>query len=142
MRERSRTSEAGQGHESDRFLQVRSEDGGEVLRDIDIAKPAPTARDLLVKIEAVSVNPVDVKTRARVPIDKKEPTVLGFDAAGVVESVGDKATKFKPGDEVFYAGSLARAGTYAEYRLVDECIVGAKPRSLSFPEAAPQGRFG
>ncbi len=110
--------------------------GGEVLRDITLPKPTPTGRDLLVKIEAASVNPVDVKTRARVPVDKKEPTILGFDAAGVVESIGDKASKFKPGDEVFYAGSLARAGTYAEYHLVDERIVGPKPRSLSFPEAA------
>jgi NADPH2:quinone reductase len=118
------------------FFKFDPNAGGEVLRDINIPKPTPTGRDLLVKIEAASVNPVDVKTRTRVPVDKKEPTILGFDGTGVVESVGDKVTKFKPGDEVFYAGSLVRAGTYAEYHLVDERIVGPKPRSLSFPEAA------
>jgi zinc-binding alcohol dehydrogenase family protein len=118
------------------FFKSGSSSGGEVLRDIDLPKPAAKGRDLLVKIEAVSVNPVDVKTRARVPADKKEPTILGFDAAGVVESVGEEVTKFKPGDEVFYAGSLTRDGTYSEYHLVDERIVGSKPRSLGFPEAA------
>lgn len=118
------------------FFKSDPNSGGEVLRDIDIPKPSPAGRDLLVKIEAVSVNPVDVKTRARVPADKQDPTILGFDAAGVVESVGEKTTKFKPGDAVFYAGSLARSGTYAEYHLVDERIVGPKPRSLTFPEAA------
>ena len=71
--------------------------------------------DLLVKIEAASVNPVDVKTRGRVPVDKKDATILGFDGAGIVESVGSEKN-FKPGDEVFYAGTLVRPGnmTYAE----------------------------
>jgi zinc-binding alcohol dehydrogenase family protein len=118
------------------FFKFDPKSGGEVLRDVNIQKPSPTGQDLLVKIEAVSVNRVDVKARARVPADKKEPTILGFDGAGVVQSFGDKVTKFKPGDEVFYAGSLARPGTYAEYNRVDERIVGPKPRSLSFPEAA------
>jgi NADPH2:quinone reductase len=118
------------------FFRSDPQTGGESLRDIDVPKPSPTGRDLLVKIEAVSVNPVDVKTRSRVPADKKEATILGFDGAGVVESVGDQVSNFKPGDEVFYAGTLIRPGTYAEYHLVDERIVGPKPRSLSFPEAA------
>lgn len=118
------------------FFKSDPKSGREVLRDIDIPKPSPTGRDLLVKIEAVSINPVDLKTRARIPADKKQPTILGFDAAGVVESVGDQTTKFQPGDAVFYAGSLARPGTYAQYHLVDERIVGPKPRSLTFPEAA------
>src|SRR6478736_2840284 len=110
--------------------------GAESLRDIDIPKPSPEGRDLLVKIEAVSINPVDVKTRSRVPPDRKEATILGFDGAGVVERVGDQVRNFKPGDEVFYAGTLVRPGTYAEYHLVDERIVGPKPKSLGFPEAA------
>ena len=110
--------------------------GSEALRDINIPKPSPTGRDLLVKIEAVSVNPVDVKTRSRVPPDRKEATILGFDGAGVVESIGDQVRNFKPGDEVFYAGTLVRPGTYAEYHLVDERIVGRKPKSLGFAEAA------
>jgi NADPH:quinone reductase len=110
--------------------------GAESLRDIAIPKPSSAGRDLLVKIEAVSVNPVDVKTRSRVPADKKDATILGYDGAGVVESVGDQVRNFKPGDEVFYAGTLVRPGTYAEYHLVDERIVGPKPKSLGFPEAA------
>jgi len=118
------------------FFKSDPETGGEVLRDIEVPKPAPTGRDLLVKIAAVSVNPVDVKTRSRVPADKKEATILGYDAAGVVESVGDQVKFFKPGDEVFYAGTLVRPGTYAEFHLVDERIVGPKPKSLGFPEAA------
>src|SRR6476469_3280824 len=118
------------------FFKCDPQTGAESLRDIDIPKPSPTGRDLLVKIEAVSVNPVDVKTRSRVPADKKEATILGYDAAGVVESVGSDVENFKTGDEVFYAGTLVRAGTYAEFHLVDERIVGPKPKSLSFAEAA------
>ena len=118
------------------FFKCDPQTGAESLRDIDIPKPSPTGRDLLVKIEAVSINPVDVKTRSRVPADKKDATILGFDGAGVVESVGDQVRNFKPGDEVFYAGTLVRPGTYAEYHLVDERIVGPKPRTLNFPEAA------
>jgi NADPH:quinone reductase len=110
--------------------------GSESLRDIDVPKPSPRGRDLLVKIEAASVNPVDVKTRSRVPRNKKEATILGFDGAGIVESIGDQVRHFKPGDEVFYAGTLVRPGTYAEYHLVDERIVGPKPKSLGFAEAA------
>ena len=118
------------------FFKCDPRTGAESLRDIDIPKPSPTGRDLLVKIEAVSINPVDVKTRSRVPADKKDATILGFDGAGVVESVGDQVRNFKPGDEVFYAGTLVRPGTYAEYHVVDERIVGPKPRTLNFPEAA------
>jgi len=118
------------------FFKHDPQTGAEGLRDLDIPKPSPTGRDLLVKIEAVSVNPVDVKTSARVPSDRKEATILGFDGAGIVESVGDEVSNFKPGDEVFYAGTLVRPGTYAEYHLVDERIVGPKPKSQSFPEAA------
>ena len=118
------------------FFKCDPRTGAESLRDIDIPKPSPTGRDLLVKIEAVSINPVDVKTRSRVPADKKDATILGFDGAGVVESVGDQVRNFKPGDEVFYAGTLVRPGTYAEYHVVDERIVGPKPRALNFPEAA------
>jgi len=118
------------------FFKTDPQTGAESLRDIEVPKPSPTGHDLLVKIEAVSVNPVDVKTRSRVPADKKDATILGFDGAGVVESVGDQVKNFKPGDEVFYAGTLVRPGTYAEYHLVDERIVGPKPKSLSFSEAA------
>jgi NADPH2:quinone reductase len=118
------------------FFRSDPQTGAESLRDIEIPKPSPVGRDLLVKIEAASVNPVDVKTRLRVPADKREATILGFDGAGVVESIGNQVKDFKPGDEVFYAGTLVRPGTYAEYHLVDERIVGPKPKSLSFAEAA------
>jgi NADPH:quinone reductase len=108
----------------------------ESLIDIELDKPAPTGRDLLVKIEAISVNPVDTKVRA--PKDKVEetPRVLGWDAAGVVEAVGPDATLFKPGDPVYYAGSVTRQGANCEFHLVDERIVGAKPKSLDFTHAA------
>jgi len=106
------------------------------LLDVELPKPTPTGRDLLVRIEAISVNPVDTKVRA--PKDKveKEPRVLGWDAAGIVESVGNAVTGFKPGDEVYYSGDVTRAGSNAEFQLVDERIVGRKPGTLSFAEAA------
>ena len=108
----------------------------ESLRDVEIDKPVAKERDLLVRIEAIAVNPVDTKVRA--PKDKVEetPRILGWDAAGVVEAVGEAVTLFKPGDEVYYAGDITRPGAYAEYQLVDERIVGRKPVTLSFAEAA------
>jgi zinc-binding alcohol dehydrogenase family protein len=107
------------------------------LIDFTADKPAPGGRDLLVAVKAVSVNPVDYKQRLRAEAKPGEPPkVLGYDAAGIVEAVGPQASLFKPGDEVFYAGSIARPGTNAEFHLVDERIVGAKPKSLSFAQAA------
>ncbi len=108
----------------------------ESLFDTRLPKPSPTGRDILVRVEAVSVNPVDTKVRA--PKDKVEdpPKVLGYDAAGVVESVGDGVIRFKPGDAVYYAGDITRSGSNAEFQLVDERIVGGKPTTLSFAEAA------
>jgi zinc-binding alcohol dehydrogenase family protein len=106
------------------------------LEDTDLAKPEPTSRDILVRIEAVSVNPVDAKMRMRPPAEPGSWKVLGWDAAGTVEAVGPDATLFAPGDAVFYAGALGRAGTNAEFHLVDERIVGRKPASLTFAEAA------
>ncbi len=106
------------------------------LVDVDLPKPVPKGRDLLVAVKAVSVNPVDTKVRA--PKDKveKEPRVLGWDAAGVVEATGDNVGRFLPGDEVYYAGDVTRSGSNAEFQLVDERIVGHKPKSLAFAEAA------
>lgn len=103
--------------------------------DVDIDLGPFGDHDLLVEIRAVSVNPVDLKKR--VSFDKETgPKVLGYDAAGVVLAVGDRATAFAIGDEVYYAGSMARQGTNADHHLVDERIVGHKPTSLSFVEAA------
>ncbi len=106
------------------------------LEDITLEKPHPTGRDLLINVKAVSVNPVDTKVRTRMGADGDDWRVLGYDAAGVVEAVGEAVTGFKPGDAVYYAGSIARPGTNSEYHLVDERIVGGKPESLSFAEAA------
>ncbi len=108
----------------------------ESLLDLDIPKPEAAGRDLLVRVRAVSVNPVDTKVRA--PKDKVEaaPRILGWDAAGTVEAAGDQVTLFQPGDEVYYAGSITRPGSNSEYHLVDERIAGRKPRNLSFEDAA------
>ena len=106
------------------------------LVDIDLPKPQVSGRDLLVAVRAVSVNPVDTKVRVRAAPSAGEWKVLGYDAAGVVEAVGPEVQGFKSGDEVYYAGSIGRSGTNAEFHLVDERIVGHKPRSLSFAEAA------
>lgn len=106
------------------------------LIEVEVPTPTPGGRDLLVRVHAVSVNPVDVKTRAPRPGTEETPRILGWDAAGVVEAVGPEVTLFKPGDEVYYAGSIDRAGTNSELHLVDERIVGPKPTTLDFEEAA------
>lgn len=116
-----------------RYLPI--EDANALL-DLEVEKPKPEGHDLLVKVKAVAVNPVDVKVRA--PKDKVEetPRIIGYDASGVVEAIGPHATLFKPGDEVYYAGDITRSGTNAEFHLVDERIVGRKPASLSYAESA------
>jgi len=101
--------------------------------DIELPKPSPSGHDLLVKIEAVSVNPVDYKQRQ---MDSPAPRVLGWDAAGTVEALGRDVTLFKPGDAVYYAGDVTRPGCNSEFHLVDERIVGRKPKSLDFAQAA------
>ncbi|WP_010515639.1 zinc-binding alcohol dehydrogenase family protein [Komagataeibacter oboediens] len=106
------------------------------LQDIDLPKPVPSGRDLLVEIRAVSVNPVDTKVRRSAAPDAGQWRVLGWDVAGIVVGTGPGVTDFAIGDEVFYAGALDRPGTDAEFHLVDERIVGRKPRSLNWAEAA------
>ncbi len=106
------------------------------LVDIDLPMPEAKGRDLLVEIRAISVNPVDTKTRKNAVIEDGQYKVLGYDAAGVVKSVGPDVKLFKPGDEVYYAGAINRQGTNSEFHLVDERIVGAKPKTLSFEQAA------
>ncbi|UWZ49287.1 zinc-binding alcohol dehydrogenase family protein [Dactylosporangium matsuzakiense] len=118
-----------------RAVGYRTPGGPSVLEDLELAAPTPGPRDLLVRVEAVSVNPVDVKVRAGTD-PGSEPRVLGFDAAGVVQAVGAEVTLFAPGDEVYYAGSIDRPGTNQELHLVDERIAGRKPVSLGFAEAA------
>lgn len=106
------------------------------LVDINLPEPSPTGCDLLVEVKAVSVNPVDYKVRRSAAPQDSEWKVLGWDAAGIVRAVGPDVTLFQPGDEVFYAGSITRPGTNAELHLVDERIVGRKPASLDWAEAA------
>ena len=109
-------------------------DNPQALIDISLPRPTPGPRDLLIEVRAVSVNPVDTKVRAGTLT--KEPKILGWDATGIVREVGAEVTLFQPGDEVFYAGSIARTGSYSEFHLVDERIVGHKPHSLSAADAA------
>lgn len=106
------------------------------LFDTDLPTPLPTGHDLLVRVEAVSVNPVDTKVRAPKEDVEKSPRVLGWDAAGVVEAVGTDVKLFGVGDEVYYAGDITRPGSNSQFQLVDERIVGHKPHTLSFAEAA------
>ena len=111
-------------------------DQADSLLDLDLPAPEPKGRDLLVEVRAVSVNPVDTKVRMRAAPAEGEHKVLGWDAAGIVKAVGPEASRFRPGDAVFYAGDLNRPGTNAELHLVDERITGTKPAFLGFAEAA------
>ena len=108
----------------------------ESLIDIELDIPSPQSHDVLVKVQAIAVNPVDTKIRK--PKDKTEtpPKILGWDAAGEVVSVGDAVTLFQVGDQVYYAGDFTRSGCNAEYQVIDQRIVGHKPQSLNFEEAA------
>lgn len=106
------------------------------FEDRTLADPQPGERDLLVEVHAVSVNPVDTKVCRGMPAQGGTPRVLGWDAAGIVRSVGTKVTGFAVGDRVWYAGSIDRPGSNAELQLVDERIVGHMPATLGFAEAA------
>lgn len=107
------------------------------LVDIDLPRPEARGHDLRVRIEAVAVNPVDTKVRRfHAPPADGSWRVPGWDAAGVVEAVGDQVSRFRPGDRVWYAGDLTRQGSHAEYQAVDARLVGRMPESLGFAEAA------
>ena len=108
----------------------------EALLDLELAEPTPGPRDLLVDVRAVSVNPADAKVRRNSAPPAGQPRVLGWDAAGVVVAVGAAVTAYKPGDRVWYAGSIKRAGSNAERQVVDERIAGRMPSSLDFAQAA------
>ncbi|MBL9050198.1 MAG: zinc-binding alcohol dehydrogenase family protein [Tabrizicola sp.] len=111
-------------------------DRADALQDITLPRPMPQGRDLLVAVRAVSVNPVDTKVRRSATPEPGQWKVLGWDAVGEVVEVGPDVTRFRPGDQVYYAGSITRPGANAEFHLVDERIVGHKPASLSDAEAA------
>jgi zinc-binding alcohol dehydrogenase family protein len=111
-------------------------DAPDALVDIDLPAPELQSRDLLVRVQAISVNPADVKLRAGVQPPQGEARILGYDAVGIVEATGPDARLFRKGDSVFYAGAIDRPGTYAELHAVDERIVGPKPASLDPAHAA------
>ena len=116
-----------------RYLPI---DDPQSLLDVELPTPVPGAHDLLVRVEAVSVNPVDTKVRSPKPLIETQPKVLGYDAAGTVETVGDSVDGFQPGDRVYYAGDVTRAGSNAQFQLVDARLAGHAPRSLDLAEAA------
>ena len=118
------------------YKQISETPHAAALSAFNTAKPVPAGHDLLIAVEAVSVNPVDTKIRRSVAPAADEFKVLGWDAVGTVEAVGRDCTLFKPGDKVFYAGDISRQGSNAQYQLVDERIAGNAPKSLSASEAA------
>lgn len=116
-----------------RYLPI---DDPQSLLDVELPTPAPGEHDLLVRVEAVSVNPVDTKIRSPKPQVEAQPKVLGYDAAGVVEAVGASAEGFQPGDRVYYAGDVTRSGSNAQFQLVDARLVGRAPKSIGAADAA------
>ena len=118
------------------FKTDHADTGPEALEDIELERPTPSGRDLLVQVSAISVNPVDTKVRRRSTGTGGVHQVLGWDAVGEVVAVGDRVTAYRPGDRVWYAGDVTRPGANAEFHLVDERIVGSRPGTLSDGEAA------
>lgn len=118
------------------YLTSKNINQDDALIDITLPMPQATGRDLLVKVHAISVNPVDVKIRANVAPEAGQHKVIGWDAVGEVVAVGEQTNLFKVGDQVWYAGDLTRSGSNAEFQLVDERIVGKKPNSISNEQAA------
>ncbi|WGK64967.1 zinc-binding alcohol dehydrogenase family protein [Croceiramulus getboli] len=114
-------------------LAIENEDS---LQNIEVSIPKATGKDLLVEVKAISVNPVDYKIRQSRTSENGEWEIIGWDASGIVKEIGEDVTLFNVGDEVWYAGELTRQGSNAQYQLVDERIVGRKPTSLSFADAA------
>ncbi len=106
------------------------------LIDVQVDKPEPSSKDLLVAVKAISVNPVDTKIRVSKAQTETTPRILGWDAAGEVIAIGSEVEHYAVGDQVYYAGDITRPGSNSEFQLVDECIVGKKPVSLSYSEAA------
>lgn len=106
------------------------------LQDVELPQPAAQGRDLLVRVRAIGVNPVDFKVRQRAAAEPGKTKVLGWDAVGEVVATGEAVSLFEPGDQVYYAGDVTRQGSNAEYQIVDERIVGRKPASLNDAEAA------
>ena len=118
------------------YYQSLPVDHAEALQDVELPAPTPGPRDLLVEVKAISVNPVDTKIRRNVAPADGTAKVLGWDASGIVKAVGSDVSLFQPGDRVYYAGAINRAGANSELHVVDERIVGHMPATLGFAEAA------
>jgi len=118
------------------YYQSLPADHADALQDVELPAPTPGPRDLLVEVKAISVNPVDTKIRRNVAPEDGAAKVLGWDASGIVKAVGSEVSLFQPGDRVYYAGAINRAGANSELHVVDERIVGRMPNSLAFAEAA------
>ena len=118
------------------YMKAQPIEQADSLLDIELPIPEANGKDLLVKVNAVSVNPVDTKIRAAVNPDEGQYKVIGWDAVGEVVETGEDVEFFNKGDCVWYAGDLTRSGCNAEYQLVDERIVGHAPKSISNAEAA------
>jgi NADPH2:quinone reductase len=111
-------------------------DRADALIDVELERPSAKDRDILVEVHAISVNPIDTKIRRNVAPEEGQVKVLGWDAVGTVVEIGENVSTFKPGDEVYYAGSLIRAGANSQFHVVDERIVGRKPKTLPDAETA------
>ncbi len=118
------------------YREAGSLERADALVEFETERPVASGHDILVQVQAVSVNPVDCKIRTNRPPAGDEPAILGWDAVGEVVETGEKTSRFNPGDIVWYAGAIDRPGTNAEYHLVDERIAGHAPRSVTAPEAA------
>ncbi|MDF3195111.1 zinc-binding alcohol dehydrogenase family protein [Pseudomonas sp. 1928-m] len=118
------------------YYQSLPADHADALQDVELPAPTPGPRDLLVEVKAISVNPVDTKIRRNVAPEGAAAKVLGWDASGIVKAVGSEVSLFQPGDRVYYAGAINRAGANSELHVVDERIVGRMPAKLPFAEAA------
>ena len=118
------------------YYQSLPSDHADALQDVELPAPTPGPRDLLVEVKAISVNPVDTKIRRNIAPEDGAAKVLGWDASGIVKAVGSDVSLFQPGDRVYYAGAINRAGANSELHVVDERIVGHMPKTLAFAEAA------
>ncbi|MCL1936041.1 MAG: zinc-binding alcohol dehydrogenase family protein [Defluviitaleaceae bacterium] len=101
------------------------------LQNVEIDMPMAKDKDILVKVNAVGLNPVDTKIRRNSKEKTESPRILGFDAVGIVENIGENVTKFKKGDRVYYSGALAYSGSNAQYQLMHEGLVSIAPEILS-----------
>ncbi|MDB6000184.1 MAG: zinc-binding alcohol dehydrogenase family protein [Rhizobacter sp.] len=118
------------------YRQALPIDQPEALIDLTLPDPTPGARDLLVRVRAISVNPVDTKVRRGVAPEPGQAKVLGWDVCGIVEAVGAEVSGFKQGDRVYYSGSIVRPGANSELHVVDERIAALAPRSIDDAQAA------